>query len=266
MAAYENLGNEVIAHDFVRTITPALDVTRRRWVGYDDEQMTVLGAVAAGVSLATVDVSVNAIGSIAVAGSPLVETGGVFSKGDPITNDTSGRAILGTETNLHGRAEAASGASGEFVPVLLLGLGTQSNIVVHTDATLTVTEALHNGKVITLDRAGGIVVTMPEPTGTGMVITFRVITTFTSDTTIVLPDTTNTTLIGGAHIEDSDTAGDTQIFTPAATHDLVTLDGTNTGGGLGCLIRYTDLAVDLWSVEIIEYVGGTAPATPFSST
>ena len=67
-------------------------------------------------------------------------------------------------------------------------------------------------------------------------------------------------------ITDSDTTDLVHMFTPGATEDLVTLDGTNTAGGLGCWIQYIDLATDVWSVQIIEGVGGTAPATPFTST
>ncbi len=167
---------------------------------------------------------------------------------DVTTLSIAGTAITATALELNRMADAST------------------RIVTETTATLAVTEALHDGKIITLDRAGGIAVTMPEATGSGMVITFIVITKFTSDGTITLADTTNTALIGQASIVDSDTTDLIHMFTPAATHDLVTLDGTNTGGGLGCLIRYIDLATDVWSVQIVEAVGGTTPATPFSST
>ena len=139
-------------------------------------------------------------------------------------------------------------------------------VVAQTAATLAVTELLHDGKVITMDRAGGIAVTMPEATGSGMVITFIWITKFTTNGTITLADTTNTLLLGHASIVDSDTTDLVHMFTPGATFDLVTLDGTNTGGGLGCWIQYIDLATDKWSIQMFEPVGGTAPATPFSST
>ncbi len=141
-----------------------------------------------------------------------------------------------------------------------------ARIVTATASTLAILEATHDGKVITLDRAGGIAVTMPEATGSGMVITFVVITKFTTDATITLADLANTALIGQASIVDSDTTDLIHMFTPAATHDLVTLDGTNTGGGLGCWIQYIDLATDVWSVQIVEAVGGTSPATPFTSS
>ena len=143
---------------------------------------------------------------------------------------------------------------------------TSARIVAVTASTLAVTEAAHDGKIITLDRAAGIVVTMPEATGSGMVITFTVITKFTSDATIVLADLVNTALIGQASIVDSDTTDLVHLFTPGATEDLVTLDGTNQGGGLGCWIQYVDLATDVWGIQMVEAVGGTTPATPFSSS
>jgi hypothetical protein len=40
-------------------------------------------------------------------------------------------------------------------------------VVNATAATLTVTAALHANKTITLNRAGGIAVTLPDATGTG---------------------------------------------------------------------------------------------------
>ncbi len=167
---------------------------------------------------------------------------------DVVTLSVNGTAITATAAELNRMADASA------------------RIVTATAASLAVDEATHDGKIITLDRAGGIAVTMPEATGSGMVITFIVITKFTTDGTITLADLVNTALIGQASIVDSDTTDLIHMFTPAATEDLVTLDGTNTGGGLGCRIQYIDLATDVWSVQIVEAVGGTAPATPFTSS
>tara|TARA_R110000765_G_scaffold19870_3_gene51775 strand:+ start:1011 stop:1553 length:543 start_codon:yes stop_codon:yes gene_type:complete len=143
---------------------------------------------------------------------------------------------------------------------------TSTRIVASTAATLTVTELLHDKKIIVHDRAGGCIFTMPEATGSGMEITIIVQTTYSSNTTIVVPDTTNTDLIGVAHIQDSNTTDLVAAFAPAATEDLVTLDGTNTGGGAGTIVRYVDIGTDLWSVHITDGIGGATPATPFSST
>ena len=181
-------------------------------------------------------------------GALSVESGGTFDVESGGTFDLAGTTVDATALELNRAADVST----RIVPV--------------TAATLAVTEALHDGKIITLDRAGGIAVTMPEATGSGMVITFFVITKFTTDGTITLADVVNTALIGQASIVDSDTTDLIHMFTPGATEDLVTLDGTNTAGGLGCWIQYIDLATDVWSVQIVEGVGGTAPATPFTST
>lgn len=141
-----------------------------------------------------------------------------------------------------------------------------ARIVTATASTLAISEALHDGKIITMDRAGGIAVTMPEATGSGMVITFVWITKFTTDGTITLADVANTLLLGQASIRDSDTTDLVHMFSPGSTFDLVTLDGTNKGGGLGTWIQYVDIALDKWSFQMTGGLGGTAPATPFSST
>ena len=59
-----------------------------------------------------------------------------------------------------------------------------SGIVNATAATLTVTKDLHSGQTVTLNRAGGVAVTLPAATGTGCVYRFVVGTTFTTDGTI----------------------------------------------------------------------------------
>jgi len=197
-------------------------------------------------------------GSIDVAsgGDLDIESGGAFKVA--ATDITTELAALSGQPDLSGVTATAAEIN--------RACDNSTRIVTATDATLAVTQALHDGKIVTLDRAGGIAVTMPEATGSGARYTFRVITAFTSDATITLADTTNTALIGGALIADSAGGVTQEMFTPGATEDLVTLDGTNTGGGLGCLIEYVDLATDVYSVNITEYVGGTVPATPFSST
>jgi len=57
-------------------------------------------------------------------------------------------------------------------------------LVTITDATLAVTQALHEGKLVVLDRAGGVAVTLPAATGSGARYRFFVKTTFTTAGTI----------------------------------------------------------------------------------
>ncbi len=178
--------------------------------------------------------------------------------------------LLGGDITLDNLDVTALSIGGTLIDATALEINraadVSSRIVDLTAATLTVTEALHDGRIILSDLADGHIITMPEATGSGMVIQILVKTTYTSDTTIVLPDTVNTDLQGFALISDS--AADTvhSIFTPAATHDLVTLNGGTTGGLLGTTIKYVDIATDLWQVEIIDGTGAATQATPFSST
>ena len=188
------------------------------------------------------------------------------------TTVISGTTTLSGATTASGTFDATSTFSlgGTAVTATALELNRAADVSARvinvTGSSLAILEATHDGKIITLNRAGGIAITMPEATGSGMLITFVVGTKFTSNATITLADLVNTALIGHASIVDSDTTDLIHRFTPGSTFDLVTLSGTNTGGGLGCIIRYIDVATDVWSVEIIEPVGGTAPATPFSSS
>lgn len=134
-----------------------------------------------------------------------------------------------------------------------------------TTATLAVTAALHAGRVITLNRAAGVAVTMPDATGSGNVYTFIVGTTFTGAASIVAPDSSNT--FTGTAILFSD-AGDAVVaFATAATTDTVDLLGTanSTGGIAGAKIVFTDIAADKMHVEYVSDAGGTE-ATPFSAT
>jgi hypothetical protein len=132
-----------------------------------------------------------------------------------------------------------------------------------TTATLLVTQALHAGVVVTLNRAAGIAVTLPAPTGTGSVYTFYTGTTVTSNsTTFKVP--VHLQIIQGTAIQ-AGIAGATTTFYTASADDTVTLNGSTTGGNLGDVISFTDVAVGAFSVEGRAKISGAA-ATPFSST
>lgn len=133
-----------------------------------------------------------------------------------------------------------------------------------TAATLTVTNATHAGRIITLNRAAGIAVTLPVAAGTGARFTFILGTTVTSNsTTIKVPDASGT-MRGNALVAQD--GGDTIVaFEAGATADTVTLNGTTTGGLLGDIVELIDIAANLWSVRATLAATGTE-ATPFSAT
>lgn len=138
---------------------------------------------------------------------------------------------------------------------------TSARIVNVTAATLAVTEAAHDGKVVTLNRAAGITVTLPAATGSGLRVLFIVGTTFTS--TGVIQVTGDDTMTGQA-IVAQDAADTVVAFEAGATADTITLNGTTTGGLKGDQVEVIDIAADLWSVSVIAAATGTE-ATPFSA-
>ncbi len=131
-----------------------------------------------------------------------------------------------------------------------------------TAATATLTADDHAFRVVTLNRAGGIAVTLPAATGSGDCYTLVVGTTFTGSATVkVVGDDTMT----GQALLLAD-GGDTVVgFQTGATADTITMDGTTTGGLKGARVELVDVAADLWSVFYISDASGTE-ATPFSAT
>lgn len=137
-----------------------------------------------------------------------------------------------------------------------------ARIVNATAATLAVTAADHDSKIVTLNRAGGIAVTLPAATGSGARLRFIVGTTFTSSATIKV--TGDDTMTGNAVLAQD--GGDTSVmFEAGATADTITMDGSTTGGLKGADVELIDIAADLWFVHYVSAATGTE-ATPFSAT
>lgn len=179
---------------------------------------------------------------------PVTSTGGFVGA---VTGD-----LTATTITLGGTAIAATAAE------INRAADASTRIVNCTAATLAVTEALHDGKVITLNRAGGIAVTLPAATGSGTVLKFIVGTTFTSSATIKV--TGNDTMAGNAILAQD--GGDTAVmFEAGATADTITMDGSTTGGLQGADVELIDIATDLWFVNYRSAATGTE-ATPFSAT
>jgi len=152
------------------------------------------------------------------------------------------------------------------------GAITQGGVVSATDATLSLTQALHAGKVVTADRAAGVAFTLPEATGTGDKYTIVLGTAMTSGSlTVTTADTTNADYAGSVLMVDLDAATTAYIAQTiqATGDDVFTMNRTTTGGvnvGLDW-VTFTDIKTDLWAVDGVLYVPtGSNPATPFSGT
>ena len=139
-----------------------------------------------------------------------------------------------------------------------------TRIVNVTAATLAVTLAAHDGKVVTLNKADGIAVTLPAAAGTGMKVQFILGTTITSVGTTIKVANASDTMTGTAIIAQD--AGDTvAMFETAATSDTITMNGTTTAGIKGDSIELIDIATNLWWVRMVGSATGTE-ASPFSAT
>jgi len=182
-------------------------------------------------------------------------TGADSATGDlfPIVDVSAGTA--GTKKITRAEAEIA-----------LRNAATAARIVNLAATTLTVTQALHDGRIIRLNHTGAAsTVTLPAATGSGMEVTFIVGAVNTSNHVVKVADASDV-FKGSVNILDSD--GTTQTAYPAtSTDDTMTLNGTTTGGQIGDWVEFVDIAADTWAVRgQLVVPAASNPADPFSAT
>lgn len=79
------------------TITAAAAITKHRFVGFDNQHCGA-GAKARGVAID--DIALGDDGAIDELGELVVEAGGEFSAGDPVTSDADGKAVVATDVDV----------------------------------------------------------------------------------------------------------------------------------------------------------------------
>lgn len=138
-----------------------------------------------------------------------------------------------------------------------------TRVVNVTGSSLAVTEETHEGKVITLNRAAGIAVTLPAATGSGGKYKFVVGTTFTGAATIKV---VGNDIMKGTALLFAD-GGDTVVgFATGADSDTITFAADNSTGGIaGAFVDLVDIATDTWFVYLVSDAAASE-ATPFSAT
>ena len=144
------------------------------------------------------------------------------------------------------------------------GFISGADSLVAATASVTITEALHARRIVKLDAAAGMAVTLPAATATGNVYRFFVLTTITSNTTTIKVENA-TDVMAGTSIVANDAADTGSVWETASTTDTITLDGSTQGGIRGQMITLTDVASGLWHVAAVGAATGTE-ATPFSAT
>ena len=139
-----------------------------------------------------------------------------------------------------------------------------SNVISGQGATRTL-NANESGSTVLLDRAAGIVVTLPVAK-VGVYYDFVATASVTSNAYKIITGAGTELLIGGYTSVDTDTGNAVAFFSPnGSTHIAVSSNGTTTGGLLGTKLRFTCLSSTKWLVEGSVQGSGTV-ATAFSAS
>lgn len=201
---------------------------------------------------------------------------GIFDRVVKVTGDTANRFEQLENGEMHW-------GSGSATPDVILGRSAAGLLAFSsgqfaslapvncTASTLTVTQALHANRVITLNRAAGIAVTLPAATGTGDTYIFVVGTTFTASATIAVANGTDymrgrvfTLSDNSAAVLAYSTSNSGTLATESDTITLYTAASNTTGGTIGDIITIRDIATNVFHVIGHTQSGGTE-ATPFSA-
>jgi len=178
---------------------------------------------------------------------------------------TGASTHTGVET--HTGAETHSGAETHTGAERFTSIGPTAPID-ETTATLSVTQALHAGGVIAMNRAAGVTCTLPAATGTGDTYTFFITTAATSNANIIKVANATDVMDGSLALQaDTDSDGTSKTWMAEVGDDTITMAGAATTGGIaGGRITCTDYESGFWSCFSLTISGGGSEATPFSAT
>jgi len=143
-------------------------------------------------------------------------------------------------------------------------LASESKLVRVSASAVTLTAADHAGRIVVLDRAAGVTVTLPASVGNGDVYTIVVGTTVTSNNDIVKVANTSDSFVGRA-LACADGGSSVNGWEVVSGDDTITLNGGTKGGYAGDTIQIMDIGGNLFVVN--AFLNQTAAeATPFSAT
>lgn len=156
------------------------------------------------------------------------------------------------------------------------GPGTVVNVPDATN-TLALTVAANAGKVIRTNDAT-LILTLPtivatadsvtsgpgsDPNTTNNIGTTYTIVIETAATAVAIKTNGTDKFVGSLSVVATDAAGATTTYVPAASNDVINLDGSTTGGAVGSIITITALASLKYMVTGVLIGSGTI-ATPFA--
>lgn len=114
-----------------------------------------------------------------------------------------------------------------------------------------------SGALVLLDRAAGIVFTLPTPT-VGQQFEFRATVSRTSNSYKIITAAATQFVVGAYLAGDATIATSGDVFTgDGTTHVAITLDGDTKGGLVGGSLTFTAISSTVWSVEGMVVGTGT---------
>jgi len=171
---------------------------------------------------------------------------------------------------------ATSAGATDIVPIYPAGVGppkiltvpnlltVAAGVVDTTATTLTVTQALHGNRTVTVSSAAPVAITLPQATGTGTVYRFQMqVAATATSSTIKVANATD--VMQGVSWCLTTASANVVGYGTSATSDTISLNGTTTGGVVGDIVEITDIKTGFFSVKMFASPTGTT-ATPFSAT
>ncbi len=187
----------------------------------------------------------------------------VDNTGTAVTTISDGVKNLGNRVDDEGNVLLERTQAGQFFKEVLNA--ELRSVVNLTAATYTLSRALHAGRVLTLDRSGGIDINLPNATGSGAEYEFIVITA-TADAYLLDAFTIGADLVYGM-IAGVDDEAEFNWGAEAGADNSVVLGGTAqaTGGSIGDRIIFTDVAAGIYAVHGQIHHGSGTEANPFAT-
>lgn len=174
----------------------------------------------------------------------------------------AGTLVTATAAELNTMADGVTATAAEINAVADMS----THVTTITTATAALTAAAHGNRIVNLDRAAGIGLTLPAAAGTGYTYTVIIKTTISSNTTTISAANASDSFVGLAVGVDDDAEGATGYTWNAETNDdRVTMDGSAQGGKEGDMWIFTDYVANKWHVRGFITQSGGSEATPFSA-
>lgn len=139
---------------------------------------------------------------------------------------------------------------------------TSLSQVLDETGNVTLTQA-QSGSLVLLDVASGATVTLPAPKA-GIMYTFAVVTTVSSNAYKIITDA-GTTLLAGSLLAPSDNLASKSFLANGTTHVSINMAGTATGGIIGSVFQLLCVTSTLWAVDGSN-ISSSTPTTPFGTS